>query len=388
VPQPLPQYSADSIVSTFAEQVAADLAGLDERVVNDRGLRGLPAANFVVNRIANAVASMSPLTVLEADGQTPRVPTPLVAHRPMPGLGIFDYWFTLLKHVLMRGNFVGLPIDHDETGWARQVMQINADHVHCYIDTAGYTVYQIGGHVFSADEVIHIRGPHTVPGDPWALTPVEAFRQFLGQALDLQTYGSDAYRSGSVPSAVISLDVAEVSQKVADQVKADWISRFGGAGRRPAVVPRSMNVTPLSWSPHDAEFIESARLSIAQMALVFDTDPADVTATIGGNGTMTYANISARQSARIVETFGPFMRRVEEAWSDLIAGDALCTFDAERTMRMTARELAEVAEIRIRSGVSTIDEERAIVGKPPLDPTPTTTAASDDPADDSEEENP
>jgi phage portal protein BeeE len=149
-----------------------------------------------------------------------------------------------------------------------------------------------------------------------------------------------------------------------------------------------MNVTPLSWSPHDAEFIESARLSIAQMALVFDTDPADVTATIGGNGTMTYANISARQSARIVETFGPFMRRVEEAWSDLIAGDALCTFDAERTMRMTARELAEVAEIRIRSGVSTIDEERAIVGKPPLDPTPTTTAASDDPADDSEEENP
>lgn len=333
--------------ASIADQSLADLADLDGTAISETKLRGLPAATFVVNRIANAVASMSPLRVFEADGITERTPTPLVASRPMPSLGVFDFWHMAGSHALYRGNFVAIPLDFDETYTARQVLPVAAEFVHCYVDRAGYTVYKIGKMILSADQVLHVRGPHTRPGSPWALSPCENFREALGLGANLQTYGADSYRTASVPPVVISLDTAEVKESVALQVQTDWISHHGAGQRKPAVVPRTMDIKPLSWSPHDAEFIESRKLSLAECALMFDTDPADIGVSLGSS--MDYANISARQSARIVETFGPWMRRFEEAWSDLIAGDAVCLFDPERTMRMTARERAEVEQLRAQT---------------------------------------
>lgn len=334
--------------ASIADMALADLADLStSTAVTESKLRGLPAATFVVNRIANAVASMSPLAVYESDRTTERTPTPLVAARPMPTLGVFDFWHMAISHALYRGNFVAIPLDFDETFTARQVLPVGAEFVRCYIDRAGYTVYKIGDTVLSADQVLHVRGPHTRPGAPWALSPCENFREALGLSVNLQTYGADSYRTASVPPVVISLDVDAVKDTVAAQVQADWISHHGAGQRKPAVVPRTMNVQTLSWSPHDAEFIESRKLSLAESALIFDTDPADIGISLGSS--MTYANISARQSARIVETYGPFMRRFEEAWSDLIPGDAVCLFDPERTMRMTARERAELDQIRAQT---------------------------------------
>lgn len=346
----LPQLTASPTSSSFAtiaDALAADVELLDGRTVTERTLRGIPAATFVANRIANAVASMSPLRVFEADEETERTPTPLVAARPSPIMGVFDFWHTAVSHALYRGNYVGIPVDFDETYTARQVLSVPAEYVNCYVDRAGFTVYKIGELVLSVEQVIHVRGPHTRPGEPWALSPCENFRQALGLAVDLQTYGSESYRTASVPPVVIALDTTEVKPSVAQQVQADWISRHGAGERKPAVVPRTMEIKPISWSPHDAEFIESRKLSLAECALMFDVDPADVGLPLGD--AMTYANISARQSARIVETYGPWMRRFEEAWSDLIAGDAVCRFDPERTMRMTARERAEIDEIRART---------------------------------------
>ena len=57
---------------------------------------------------------------------------------------------------------------------------------------------------------------------------------------------------------------------------------------------------------------------------------------------------------------------MEEAWSDLMPNAEYCQFDAERTFRMSALERAQLQAIRIASGVSTVDEERATEGRAPL----------------------
>lgn len=358
VPQ-LPAYSTSGQqFASFLDALEADQLGLAGTSATEAGLRGIPAANFARNRIANAVAMMSPLKVY--DGTAEVVPTPLVARRPLVTLGIFDYWHTAISHALTAGNFVGLPIDE-----GRQVLPLPSHIVNCYRDKAGYDVYDISGFTtLSSEEVIHVRGPHTLPGDPWAQSPVTVFATAIGEAIDLHRYGASAFRDGGVPAAALTLDQpAPLPDGTADAVRSNWVSHHAGK-KGLAVLPRGLDLKVLSWSPHDAEFIAAKQMTVAEMALVFDLDPSDLTATVGGQA-MTYANLVDRQNERIVSAYGPWMRRFEEAWTDLIGGPLCCEFDAERTMRMSPRERAEVQEIRLRSGITDIAEERTLEGRPP-----------------------
>ncbi|MEM9040770.1 MAG: phage portal protein [Actinomycetota bacterium] len=376
VPQPIASVPTGSF-ATFGEIVESDQADISGQSITESKLRGLPAANFAVNKIANAVASMSPLRVVDDEDETVRVtPTPLVAKRPMPTLGTFDFWHSAISHALRQGNFVALPVDFDEPGFPRQVLPIHSDFVSCHLDRAGYTVYEILGNVFSAEQVLHVRGPHTIVGQPWALSPVAVFAQSLGLSLDIQRYASNSFRSGSVPSVIISLDTTQdPPAEVVERIQTQWINRHGSGQRRPAVTPKTMNVETVGWSPHDSELIEAMKLDVATMAMVFDLEPADLSTSLGGDSTMTYENLSDRQNARIVDVFGPWMRRFEEAWSDLLPEGQCSRFDPERTMRMNATKRAELQRTRIESGVTTVDEERAAEGREPIQ---TTEEASND----------
>lgn len=357
----LPAYSTSGqAFASFLSALEADQLGLSGTSATEAGLRGIPAANFARNRIANAVAMMSPLKVY--DGTTEILPTPLVAHRPLVTLGIFDYWHQAISHALTSGNFVGVPIDD-----GRQVLPIPSHLVNCYRDRAGYDVYAISGMAgppLSSEEVIHVRGPHTIPGDPWALSPVTVFATAIGEAIDLQRYGASAFRDGGVPAAALTLDQpAPLPDGTADAVRANWVSHHAGK-KGLAVLPRGLELKVLSWSPHDAEFINAKQMTVAEMALVFDLDPTDLTATVGGQA-MTYANIFDRQNDRIVSAYGPWMRRFEEAWTDLLPLAQCAEFEPERTMRMSPKDLAEVQGLRIASGITDVDEERALEGRPP-----------------------
>lgn len=347
---------------TFAEIVENDLKALNGTYVSESTLRGLPAAEWAVQRIANAVATMSPLDVFEEDEVTKVTPCPPIAKRPNRAQTTFRFWHDLVTTVQRRGNWVGI-IAFDGMGIPEQVVPVNPDYVTCYIDDAGYTVFEILGTVFSSEEVVHVPGPHRVVGDPWALSPVQAFRTALSEASAMQTYGESSFRTGSVPSVVIQLDRAEVPESIAKQTKANWISTYGGV-RTPAVISKALSVTPITWSPEDAEFIEAKKLTIAESAMIFGFSPEDLGVSLGNS--MTYANVTDRAISRIVEVYQPQMRMVEEIWSDLIPGEQLCRFDPERTLRMSPMERAKLQQVRIASGVTSADEERALEGKPPL----------------------
>lgn len=348
---------------TFAEIVENDLKGLNGSYVSESTLRGLPAAEWCVQRIANAVASMSPLDVFAEDGITKIEPCPPIAKRPNRSQTTFRFWHDLVTTVQRRGNWVGLLADWSGMGEPQQVVPVNPDYVTCYIDDAGYTVFEILGTVFSSEEVVHVPGPHRVVGDPWALSPVQAYRMALSESSAMQSYGESSFRQGSVPSVVVQLDRPEVSEALAKQVQGNWITNHGGV-RRPAVIPKSLSITPLNWSPEDAEFIEAKKLTIAENAMIFGFSPEDLGVSLGNS--MTYANVTDRAISRIVEVYQPQMRMVEEIWSDLIPGEEICRFDPERTLRMSPMERAQLNALRISSGTMSVDEVRAEEGKPPL----------------------
>lgn len=329
---------------------------------------GLPAANRAVQLIANALATMSPMQQLDADGFVlPEEETAPVLLRPNAAYGCFDFFYMATELAVMRGNFLGLwGMDRGAEGLPNQIIPVPVGSWFAYIDGAGHTVYSVAGipRLFARDEVVHVRA-NAQPNSPMGIGVVERFRRALGHALDQQNFAADTYRSGSVPAGVINLDRPEIDEAQATLVQTQWITNHAG-GRAPAVLPNTMTYEPVQWTPEDMQFLESRQFTVGEIALMFNLDPTDLGASLSSSSSMTYANIEQRQTARITDTYGPWMRRFEEEWSDLVPGTAKAQLVPARLLRTDTKTRAEVDEIEIRSGTRSKDEARARDGLHPL----------------------
>lgn len=331
---------------------------------------GLPAANRAVQLISNAVATMSPMQALGADGFI-LDDTPPVLVRPNAGFTCFDFFQMATEMAVMRGNFLALwSTDREPTeGLPNQVVPVPTGTWFAYIDGAGYTVYSVAGYpLLSREEVVHVRA-NAQPNSPMGIGVVERFRRALGHALDQQNFAADTYRSGSVPAGVIKLDRPEIDVAQADLVQAQWLTNHAG-GRAPAVLPNTMTYEPIQWTPEDMQFLESRQFTVGEVALMFNLDPTDLGASLSSSSSMTYANIEQRQTARITDSYGPWMRRFEEEFSDLLPGGATAKLVPANLLRTDSKTKAEVDGLELSSKTRTVDEVRARDGLRPLDKEP------------------
>lgn len=335
---------------------------------------GLPAANRARLLISNAIAQMSPMVMWGPDGFVSEN-TPNILKRPNSNFGCFDFFQMACDTAVVRGNFVGILADFDANGYAQQIVPVAPGFFLAYIDGAGYTVYSVSGYpdLLSRDQVVHIRA-NSSPQQPMGIGVVSQFRRSLGQALDQQNFAADTYRSGSVPSGIIELDLPEVDKAQADAVQTQWLTNHAGS-QAPAVLPNTMKFTPISWTPEDMQFLQAREFTIGEMAHMFNMDPTDLGAAMQG-ASMTYANIEQRQIQRTVDTYAPWMRRFEEEWSDLIPGGNTAKLCPDNLLRTDSKTRAEVQQLEIGNGVLNVDEARKIHGKKPLPKPPKATPAT------------
>jgi HK97 family phage portal protein len=350
--------------------------------VTERTVTGIPAAWRCFQLIANSVASCAP--PVEFDSSGVRVdPLSPVVERPWAMLSTHEFWAQAVTSVLLYGNFVGINIDRDpDSGYPRQVMPIHPSDV-AMILVDGLPVYGWAGEAFGWDEITHVRH-HTSPGALWGLGVIEAFRVAIGASVSAAAYGATNFASAAENSVVIQVDRPELTQEQAEAIQTAWIDRHGSGVRRPAVIPRSMTITPLAFSPADAQFIESRQLGIAEIAFMFNMDPTDLDATVGARGSLNYANREQHEIERLTHTIGPWLRRFEQAWADLLPGRRNMAFNVERLLRTDTLSRLQSTQIALNSGVFTLDDARATerlplydqpwsqvpFGRPPLDATP------------------
>lgn len=327
-------------------------------IVTERTVCGIPAAWRCLTFIANAAASCAP--PIEFDSAGVRVePLSSVVDRPWVMLGTHEFWAQAFTSALLYGNFVGINIDTDpDTGYPRQVMPVHpSDVLLTLVD--GLPVYGWGGEAFGWDEITHVRG-FTSPGALWGLGVIEAFRLSFATMVDTAAYGATTFRSAAENSVVIQVDRPELTSDQANAIQQAWIDRHGSGVRRPAVVPRSMTITPLAFSPADAQFLEARQLGIAETAFMFGLDPTDLDASVGGGGSITYANREQREIERLTHSVGPWLRRFEQTWADLLPGRRTLAFNVERLLRTDTKTRLEASNIGLANGTFTLNDARGI----------------------------
>ena len=82
---------------------------------------------------------------------------------------------------------------------------------------------------------------------------------------------------------------------------------------------------------------------------------------------MTYANVESRFINLLTLAGRPWIARLEHAISNLLPGRLLVRADIDELLRTDTQTRVNVQTQRIRSGLRSVNEERAIDNLPPID---------------------
>ena len=326
---------------------------------------GLPAAARALNMIAGIICQL-PLLDQMADGSY--WPTPPILDDPWPMAGRAEWISYVVHSALMLGDAIAIPADFDSDGYARQLVPIDPRQVYIYAE-AGQIWYEVqtsNGESFrlTRSDVFHVKGLFLTADLLRGIGVVSIHRAEWQAKLALQRYGANAYSGGGVPSGIVKVHLREVSKEQAQGIKDDWMVAF--ADRVPAILSELMDFTPISWSPEDAQYLESAKLSVADIACMFNLDPTDLDATYGAS--MTYANREQRAYDRLLSSIGPLLARIEQAFRFILPRGHAAYFDRSVLLWSDAQTRAYVQQTAITDGTLTINEARKANGLPQFGP--------------------
>ena len=174
-----------------------------------------------------------------------------------------------------------------------------------------------GVSVLLQEEVLHVRGPLRRDG-VLGLSPIQIARGALGLALS-QTEMATAFSSNMLrPSGILTFP-----EKVSLERRADLrtsLEDFQGSAKagKVMVVDAGAKFERWTFSPDDAEFLDSRKLANEDVARIFGIPPT----AVGITDKATYSNTEQEARALVQNALGPLAARIEAAMMRCLLTDA------------------------------------------------------------------
>lgn len=291
-------------------------------------------------------------------------PTPRLLARPDPFRGGPEFVQLSVEDYLLSGNAIALVTARGADGWPLAVTWLPAlwTFVQWMPPLFDPTYYYLGTQLPTAD-VIHVRRGADRYYPVRGVGVVEEFVSSLDRVAQEEAYESNALSNGAVPSVAVIAPQPTLTQEVADEAKASWLAKQGGPTREPVILPNGSQVVPLAWSPTDAQLSEARRMSLIDVANMFNLDGYWLGAPVAG---MTYRS-SAPQYQQVLRTsLEPVLADFEAAWSDAwLPRGTVVRFKRSQLLREDLATSMVAAQQGYTSGILSQPEARVMVGLPP-----------------------
>lgn len=120
--------------------------------------------------------------------------------------------------------------------------------------------------------------------------------------------GSKFYANGAAPSGVLE---HPGTLKDPGRVRESWQSTFGGSSNanKVAVLEEGMKYTPISIAPNEAQFLETRKFQIDEIARIFRVPPH----MVGDLDKSSFSNIEQQSLEFVKYTLDPWVSRWEQA---------------------------------------------------------------------------
>ncbi len=289
--------------------------------VNERTAMQMTAVYSCVRILSEAVASL-PLHLYRytETGSEKAMEHPLyrVLHdEPNPEMTSFIFRETLMTHLLLWGNAYSQIIRNGK-GDVVALYPLMPDRMQVNRDDKGrlYYEYSVGNDdppinkkstvKLSPSEVLH------VPGLGFdglqGYSPIAMAKNAIGLAIATEEYGSKFFANGAQPSGVLEHPGV---LKDPEKVRESWTSTFGGShnANKVAVLEEGMKYTPISISPEQAQFLDTRKFQVNEIARIFRVPPH----MIGDLEKSSFNNIEQQSLEFVKYTLDPWVARWEQA---------------------------------------------------------------------------
>lgn len=292
--------------------------------VTERSAMQMTAVYACVRILSEAVAGL-PLHFYryEEDGSKEKAIDSNLYHllhdEPNPEMSSFVFRETLMTHLLLWGNAYAqiirngkgevialyplmpnkMLVDRDENG----KLYYTYTRSDCEPNTMnGSSV------VLEPKDVLHIPG---LGFDGLVgYSPIAMAKNAIGLAIATEEFGSKFFANGAAPSGVLE---HPGTIKDPTRVREAWQSQFGGSGNssKVAVLEEGMKYTPISISPEQAQFLETRKFQINEIARIFRVPPH----MVGDLEKSSFSNIEQQSLEFVKYTLDPWVVRWEQSLS-------------------------------------------------------------------------
>lgn len=293
---------------------------------------GIPVAQACIGTVTQNLAAM-PLNVYRrtTNGGRERAtdhPLYTVLHdMANPAMTAFEAREVLLASVMISGNAFA-RLEWNGRGQVTAMYPLDAGTVSVERLESGRLRYRVSGasggvRVYLQEEILHLRyrlGRDGVMG----LSPIQIARETFNLALTQQeTAGKQAGQSFRLEGALVFPNVlsSDQRQKVLDKMEAKVNSDLSTRGV--LVLDGGTEFRPMSFSPRDAEFLDSRKLSNLDICRIWGVPPT----AAGITDNATYSNSDQESRALVVRCLAPMARRIEQAMNA-----ALLTTESRKTL--------------------------------------------------------
>ena len=292
------------------------------KTVTERSAMQMTAVYSCVRILAEAVAGL-PLHLYRytKDGGKEKAinhPLYLLLHdEPNPEMSSFVFRETLMTHLLLWGNAYAqiirngknevialyplmpnkMSVDRDENGQLYYTYYRGPDEA---IKNKEFAV------TLQTTDVLHIPG---LGFDGLVgYSPIAMAKNAIGMAIACEEYGAKFFANGAAPGGVLE---HPGTIKDPQRVRESWQSTFGGSGNanKIAVLEEGMKYTPIGISPEQAQFLETRKFQINEIARIFRVPPH----MVGDLEKSSFSNIEQQSLEFVKYTLDPWVIRWEQS---------------------------------------------------------------------------
>lgn len=304
--------------------------------VNERSAMQMTAVYACVRILSEAVAGL-PLHLYryKDDGGKEKAIDHSLYHllhdEPNKEMSSFIFRETLMTHLLLWGNAYAqiirngkgevialyplmpnkMKVDRGEDGEIYYLYSRSTDEANTKEDSSV---------VLTPREVLHIPG---LGFDGLVgYSPIAMAKNAIGLAIATEEYGAKFFANGAAPSGVLEHPGTIKDPK---RLRENWNSTFGGSANsgKVAVLEEGMKYTPISISPEQAQFLETRKFQINEIARIFRVPPH----MVGDLEKSSFSNIEQQSLEFVKYTLDPWIIRWEQSLSrSLLSPDEKKTY--------------------------------------------------------------
>lgn len=304
--------------STYAFLMGGSTSG---KSVNERSAMQMTAVYACVRILSEAIAGL-PLHMYryrDDGGKEKAVDHALyrlLHDEPNPEMTSFVFRETLMTHLLLWGNAYAQVIRNGKGEVMalyplmpnRMTVDRTPDGRIVYIYSRDQSEANAGKEsqvILTSDDVLHIPG---LGFDGLVgYSPIAMAKNAIGMAIACEEYGARFFANGASPSGVLEHPGTLKDPK---RVRDSWNAAYGGSSNahKVAVLEEGMKYAPISISPNEAQFLETRKFQIDEIARIFRVPPH----MVGDLEKSSFSNIEQQSLEFVKYTLDPWVVRWEQ----------------------------------------------------------------------------